>query len=183
MQTLCVSSEVCLCVSSEDCVYLPLAVTPNLLAAWLLFFPLLLPACLKAGSRCFVTPRSESLREMEPLWARLCRRRRESLHFFSFLFQCLSSLQKERALSPPPVHNCTRIIPLHVPYPYKISPSPARRGDYFLRSLRNVPCSAEVSPGRTRRECLQYGKRGMEMESDTIQEKLLFIRSIRCSEY
>lgn len=62
--------------------------------------PLSLHACVKAGSRCFVTRRSESLREMEPLWARLCRRRRrESLHFH---FQPAFSLLQERALIPPP---------------------------------------------------------------------------------
>lgn len=58
-----------------------------------------LHARLKAGSRCFVTWRSESLREMEPPWARLCRRRRESLHFH---FQSAFSLLQERALIPPP---------------------------------------------------------------------------------
>lgn len=53
--------------------------------------------------------------------------------FFPFPFSVpVFSLQKKRALSPPPVHNCTRIISLHVPYPYKTPPSPTWCGDSFF---------------------------------------------------
>lgn len=98
------------CISSEACICLTLAVTPSLLAAWLLFYPLFLHARLKAGSRCFATWRSQSLREMEPLWAELCRRRRESLH--SLFADSISSVQQERQreLIAPPEHNHRSLI-------------------------------------------------------------------------
>lgn len=111
-----------LCVSSEACVSLPLAVTPNLLAAWLLFFlspPFLsLSPCLSEGrQQVFCDSKiREPRRDGAPLSLAVCVGGGEKN--LRFHFQSLSSPCNGRErLSPPPDHKRTSSIPLPVSYP------------------------------------------------------------------
>lgn len=185
MQAACISSEACFCLA--------LAVTPSLLAAWLLFYPLFLHACLKAGSRCFVTWRSQSLREMEPLWAEPCRRKESPQSLFA---DSISPVQQERRreLIAPPDHNHRSLISACGSYPCKTSMHvllffcfalffQTAGGGLFIRKYKNHLLLSwgvtreKYSVGANMRRLIWQMRRG-EREGDKKKENLFSIRSI-----